>query len=327
MKRQSRTARAVAAKRLLAFLRDPRSYPGRPRSVQLIQTHASYLVLAGRHAYKVKKPVNFGFLDFSTLAKRRRICEREVALNRRLCPSIYLGVLPISLDGNRLHFGTGGRDRRIRRENAAAAGAVFHAAPVGARRERSARRGRDRRHAQALLRGARTDAGNRRVGPRQPAAHQHAGEFPADGATSSARPSRRAAFEAIRTYTNDFFRRHATLFAARIRERRIRDCHGDLHLEHIHLGPAGVTIYDCIEFNDRFRYIDVASDAAFLAMDLDFRARPDLARHFAARMAQALRDPGMDALLDFYKCYRACVRGKVESIAGGGSRRRAGRAP
>ena len=128
----------------------------------------------------------------------------------------------------------------------------------------------------------------------------------------------RDGFETIRTFTNDFLRRHAARFAARIRGRRIRDCHGDLHLEHIHLGPAGVTIYDCIEFNDRFRYVDVASDVAFLAMDLDFHGRPDLARYFATRMAKALRDPGLAPLLDFYKCYRACVRGKVEALRAAG---------
>ncbi|MSU33725.1 MAG: hypothetical protein EXS36_01160 [Pedosphaera sp.] len=79
----------------------------------------------------------------------------------------------------------------------------------------------------------------------------------------------RPAFETIRFYTNEFYKRHASLFESRVREKWIRDCHGDLHLEHIHLTPGDLNIYDCIEFNDRFRYVDVASDAAFLAMDLD----------------------------------------------------------
>ncbi len=313
MKAPSKRLPNVAAERLLAFLRDPRSYPGRPRSVQLIQTHASYLVLAGRHAYKVKKPVNFGFLDFSTLAKRHRICEREVALNRRLCPAIYLGVVPITLVGKRLRFGTGGR-------------IVEYAVKMRRLPERYF----------MLRRMARGESGPRDVdavvATLRPfyEAHEPTPEIAAWGRVSRLRISTRenfrqmerfvgeilppAAFEAIRSFTNTFFRRHAPLFAARIRERRIRDCHGDLHLEHIHLGPAGVTIYDCIEFNDRFRYIDIASDVAFLAMDLDFHARPDLALRFTGRMAKALRDPGMTALLDFYKCYRACVRGKVEAL-------------
>jgi uncharacterized protein len=104
------------------------------------------------------------------------------------------------------------------------------------------------------------------------------------------------------------------LFRQRIREQRIRDCHGDLHLEHIHITPRTLCIYDCIEFNDRLRYVDIANDAAFLAMDLDHNGRPDLSRHFAQAMAEALEDPGLLELMDFYKCYRACVRGKVESF-------------
>jgi aminoglycoside phosphotransferase family enzyme/predicted kinase len=124
----------------------------------------------------------------------------------------------------------------------------------------------------------------------------------------------RPAFEAIRFYTDQFYARHHRLFTSRIKERRIRDCHGDLHLEHIHVTPRALHIYDCIEFNDRFRYVDVASDAAFLAMDLDYEGRPDLARYFATQMASALNDDGMPRLMDFYKCYRAYVRGKVESL-------------
>jgi predicted kinase len=124
----------------------------------------------------------------------------------------------------------------------------------------------------------------------------------------------RAAFEAIRCYTNRFYARHKRLFASRITERRIRDCHGDLHLEHIHVTPRQLHIYDCIEFNDRFRYVDVASDAAFLAMDLDYEGRHDLSRFFAGQMAWALNDAGMPRLMNFYKCYRAYVRGKVESL-------------
>jgi uncharacterized protein len=94
-------------KKLVAFLSDPRSYPCRPKRVRLIQTHASYLLLVAPYAYKVEKPVNFGFLDFSSLERRRHFCEREIMLNRRLCPGIYLGVVPISLKAGKLAFGPG----------------------------------------------------------------------------------------------------------------------------------------------------------------------------------------------------------------------------
>ena len=100
---------------------------------------------------------------------------------------------------------------------------------------------------------------------------------------------------------------------SRIREQSIRDCHGDLHLEHVHLAPEMLSIYDCIEFNDRFRYIDVANDIAFLAMDFDYHGRPTVL-YFIVRLADALGDCGMLGLMDFYKCDRAYVRGKVESV-------------
>ena len=308
-------AALVSQEQLLPFLLNPQSYPHRPRTVRLVQTHASFVFLAPPFVYKVKKPVNFGFLNFSTLEKRRHFCEREVALNRRLSPDIYLGVVPISTRAGRFVFGDGDGDA-----------VVEYAVQM--------RKLADGRFLDQLV-------ARQRVGPADldriaevlknfyEAQHPTA-EIEAWGRIDRLRISTdenfrqtkefightlsRAAFETIRFYTNRFYARHARLFASRIRERRIRDCHGDLHLEHIHLTPRALHIYDCIEFNDRFRYVDVASDVAFLAMDLDYEGRPDLARHFATRIAATLHDDGLPRLLDFYKCYRAYVRGKVESL-------------
>ncbi|MEQ2008877.1 MAG: AAA family ATPase [Limisphaerales bacterium] len=303
----------AAQERLLPFLLNPQSYPHRPRSVRLVQTHASFVFIAPPFVYKVKKPVNFGFLNFSTLEKRLHFCEREVTLNRRLCPDAYLGVVPISTRAGRFVFGEGDsvveyavqmrklsahhfldqlveRDAVIPRDLDRIAGVLRQFYEAQHPTEEIESWGRIER-----LRIS-TDENFRQTR-----------EF--IGHTIS-----RAAFEAIRFYTDRFYTRHKALFASRIRERRILDCHGDLHLEHIHLTPRALHIYDCIEFNDRFRYVDVASDAAFLAMDLDYEGRPDLARHFAAQMASALKDDGMLRLMDFYKCYRAYVRGKVESL-------------
>ena len=299
--------------RLHDFLRDPRSYPGKPARVQVLQTHASYLLLTPRRVFKVKKPVNFGFLDFSTLEKRRHFCAREVTLNRRLCPGLHLGVLPISIAGGRLRFGPG---QKI----------VEYAIEM---RRLPARYFLLRLLARGQISTSEVDAIVATLAPFY-MAQQPTSEIEKWGRVAKLRISTeenfrqteefigvtitRAAFEAIRAFTATFYRSHAALFAARIREGRIRDCHGDLHLDHIHLSPAGITIYDCIEFNDRFRYIDVASDAAFLAMDFDFNGHREFARHFATRLARALDDPALLTLLDFYKCYRAYVRGKVESF-------------
>lgn len=303
----------VSQDRLLAFLRDRRSYPGRPKRLEFLETHASWVILTTRRAWKVKKPVNFGFLDFSTLEKRRHFCEREVELNRRFGPGVHLGVVPISMNGDRLAFGSDGE-------------VVEYAVQMRRLPERFflqrmiARGGLGPRDVDAVVTALAKFYRSQKSTPAIAAWGRIAklristGENfrqtqPFIGVTIS-----RAAFEAIRLYTNGFYRRHAPLFVARVQQGWIRDCHGDLHLEHIHLGPSGPTIYDCIEFNDRFRYIDIASDAAFLAMDFDFHDRPDLSRRFAARMAEMLGDRGMPRLLDFYKCYRAYVRGKVESF-------------
>jgi uncharacterized protein len=120
--------------------------------------------------------------------------------------------------------------------------------------------------------------------------------------------------EVIRDFFGRFLEDNSDLFAQRVQQHRIRDCHGDLHLDHIHICQDKVCIFDCIEFNDRFRYIDVASDIAFLAMDFDFHGRPDLALYASSRMAVLLADPDMSLLMDFYKTGRACVRAMVEGI-------------
>jgi hypothetical protein len=132
----------------------------------------------------------------------------------------------------------------------------------------------------------------------------------------------RAKYERIREYTGDFIKTNASLFEKRVKEGRIRDCHGDLHAAHVCFtgdssvaSPGGqVCIYDCIEFNDRFRYCDVASELSFLAMDLDRYQQANLSRHLVSTYVGLSHDKELLKLLDFYKCYRAYVRGKVESF-------------
>jgi aminoglycoside phosphotransferase family enzyme len=123
----------------------------------------------------------------------------------------------------------------------------------------------------------------------------------------------RGLFDGIRAFARTFLSRHRALFRQRIREHRIRDCHGDLHMKNICLTDP-VAIFDCIEFNPRFRYGDVAADIDFLAMDLDFHGFRDLSRYFVERFAAASRDPELLQALDFYKCYRAYVRGKIHAF-------------
>lgn len=307
------TAVGVSQEQLLPFLLNPNSYAHRPRAVQLVQTHASLVFVAPPYVFKVKKPVNFGFLDFSTLAKRHHFCEREVALNRRLCPRVYLGVVPITRQGGQFAFGGDGEvvEYAVQMRQLAERGFLLHRL----RRGRLGRAVLDRlvivlkAFYEAQHPTAEVEEWGRVVRLKISTDENFRQTRNYVGKTISP-----AAFNTIRVFTNSFFQTHRELFARRIRERWIRDCHGDLHLDHIHAGPKALHVYDCIEFNDRFRYVDVASDVAFLAMDLDFHHRPDLAAHFAERIARALKDRALPRLLDFYKCYRAYVRGKVESF-------------
>jgi len=122
------------------------------------------------------------------------------------------------------------------------------------------------------------------------------------------------AHEAIRIYNDIFFEKDPPLFQERIKKGFIKDCHGDLHLNNINISPNYVCIHDCIEFKDRFRFIDIASDIAFLAMDLDFNGRSDFADFVVSEVSKNMQDDNMFKIIDFYKCYRAFVRGKIESL-------------
>lgn len=297
-------------RKVVEFLSKPLAYPHRPRRVEVVQTHASYVFLAGPYVYKVKKPVDFGFLDFSTRARRRRFCEREVELNRRLAPDVYLDVVPICRVGRTLSLGGEGPavEHAVRMRRLSAAGFASYRISRGLLGPHDIDRIAKRLARFYVDQRARTAA---RLPDRQRLSiFDNLALVRAHAADDIAR-SRIAALSA---YTRAFYRAHSSLLMRRRSERRILDCHGDLRLEHVHLDGSRVRIYDCIEFNDRLRTIDVANDIAFLAMDLDYEERPDLSQRLVERIVSDTGDAGIDRLLDFYKCYRAAVRHKVESL-------------
>ena len=299
---------------LLAFLESPRSYPHRPAAVRSTQTHISWVFFASPFVYKVKKPVNLGFLDFSTLEKRHHFCAREVELNRRLSPEIYLGVTPIYENEDGFSFAkTIGKIveyavkmRELAPEfflNELLAKGVVGETEIARVIARLARFYESEAPTPAIEEWGRPE--KLKISTDENFAQVE----PFVGRTISP-----AALAAIGAYTNSFYAANKNLFAERIEQRRIRDCHGDLRLDHVHITPDAVTIFDCIEFNDRFRFIDIANDLAFLAMDFDFEREHKLGVLFLRNAARELRDPGILPLGDFYKCYRAFVRGKVESL-------------
>jgi uncharacterized protein len=323
--------------RLLDALSRPSAYPHEAEEVRSMQTHISAVFLAGPHAYKVKKPVTFDFLDFSTLERRRHFCHAEVRLNRRLAPSVYHGVVPIVAGVSGL------RVLDCLLDDAS------DAVPVGPGQEvvewavRMTRLPQERT-LKSLLRRGELDGGNgaallRRLARLLADFHSRAdrGEEIAAAAgfaavTANANDNFDELEDAVGTTVStavlrrlrqDSGRTLSTL--QRLMERRARqkvpcDTHGDLRLGHVYQlengpGQGPFVIIDCVEFNDRFRYADPVSDIALLAMELEFEGRPDLSRVLVDHYLQAARDPEGAELLDYYVAYRDIVRGKVRTLA------------
>ena len=302
---------ASALPPLIRALLDPDAYPHPVDRVELLQTHISYVLLAGEHVYKVKKPVDFGFLDFSTLGKRRYYCRREVLLNARLCPDTYLGVSRIRQ-----------REGRITMDGA---GTVIEYA-VHMRRLPG-----ERMMDRLLESGEVTKAMVRALAERL-------AEFHARAETSRriaeygdwairfnwrenvkqwepyiARTISQEQDRILRAYGEAFFVRRAEILQRRVEEMRIRRVHADLRSDAVCF-TDGICIFDCVEFSNRLSLLDITRDVGFLAMDLDYRERTDLAAAFVDHYVEISGDAELPQLLDFYACYSACVRGKVESF-------------
>ncbi len=294
----------------LRALLQPGIYDHPVHEVELIQTHISWVILAGDYVYKFKKPVDFGFLDFSDLAKRHRCCEQELLLNRRLCPDIYLALIRVTIDAA-AHFSLNGKGEVVEygvqmkrmpedrmmvhliRDGQLTADHIEALATVLADFYQRAEHGED-------IAGFGTASA---VGVNVAENFEQTASFIGKGALSQEQ------YDSIVRYSHSFLANEA-LFQRRIDDGYIRDCHGDLYSANICLADK-VYIYDCIEFNQRFRYSDIASDVAFLVMDLEFYGLDELARLFVDRFVQKTGDKGLIGMLNFYKCYRAYVRGKI----------------
>jgi aminoglycoside phosphotransferase family enzyme/predicted kinase len=290
-------------------------YPHNPDAVELRQTHISYVLLAGDYVYKIKKPVRFAFLDYSTAEKRRHFCEEEVRLNRRLAPAVYLGVVAVVQD----------RGQFVLRESLRQGEQVFEYAVKMRRLPERHFLARRLQEGKAQKRDFDRIAGKLAnfyaSAPSDQAARYGSPEAirlrlednmkevePFTGETLTLEE-----FSRIQDYNNSFFARCGDVLGTRVRDGRVREGHGDLRAEHICLEDDPV-IFDCIEFSEQFRYCDAASEIAFLAMDVDYLGAPLLSDHFVASFQNLTQDPELLRLLPLYKCHRACVRGKVESL-------------
>jgi aminoglycoside phosphotransferase family enzyme/predicted kinase len=299
----------VRLEALIRGMSDPAVYPHKPVSVQVIQTHISAVFLAGEFVYKVKKPLNLGFLDFTTLERRRYFCEQEVKLNSRFSEGIYHGVVDICETESGL--------------NLSGQGATIEVAVLMSRIPE------DRIMTNMLKKDLITSDILDRLADRIVYFHSHASGGPGIAGFGSAEVIHRNVKEnfdqtlpfvgrtidqntyyQIERLSLDFIETHGDLLLRRMRGGFIRDCHGDLHVDHVVI-LDDIMLYDCIEFNDRFRYGDTAADLAFLLMDLDFQGYPAFAKHVAERYAHTSQDTELLKLLSFYRSYRAFVRGKV----------------
>jgi len=289
------------------------AYPEAPGSVELIQTHVSWIFLAGDTAYKIKKPVDFGFLNFSTIDRRRFYCHEEVRLNSRLCPDIYLGVVEVrESPGGASFVGDGPvMDYAVK----------MRRLPAERMLDRLLERGEvtatDMRATARIIAGfhhaAATSPLISEYGQRDRIMANWQENF-AQCAASPQTPLPARELEAIREWVTSFIEKKAGIFDKRIAGGFVRECDGDIHLENICLDGGRIYIFDCIEFNERFRYCDTAADVAFLLMDLDYHRRHDLAEAVLDEYLAVSGDAGMCEMIDFYKIYRAFVRGKVESF-------------
>lgn len=311
----TQTSACEQAPRLRADLLRREAYGAlQPAAVQLVETHVSQVFLLERDVFKIKRPVDLGFLDFTTLERREAACRAEVQLNSRLAPDVYFGVVPVR------------RDRNGRASLSAAGPIIDWAVHM--------RRLPDEHRADVLLaRGKLEPRAVDVIAVRL--ARFHAATATSDVAAAFGSPEAIArnveenfaqtrsvidayvpegAAEIVRWQTA-FLRGHEALFAQRAATGRVRDGHGDLRLEHVYFeGRDEPAIIDCIEFSDRFRFADVCADVAFLSMDLAAHGRVDLAERFLARYARESNDFDLYSLVDFYESYRAFVRAKVATF-------------
>ena len=286
----------------------------RTRGYTRIDTHISWVFVGPDDVYKLKKPVDFGFLDFTTDERRKAACDAEVALNRRLSPDVYLGVVAVTEgadgpeidgDGPRVWWAVHMKTLAdADRADVRLAEGRLSRAQISAIARRVA----------AFHDECRADEETARFGSTEVILQNVEENFTQTKGSLGLYLSAHEARE-VEAFQRGFVAEHGELLQARIDAGRIRDGHGDLRLEHMYLTDGGdISIIDCIEFNDRFRYADVCADAAFAAMDLSRLGHVELSEQFLAAYARAADDFDLYAVVDFYESYRAYVRGKIASF-------------
>jgi aminoglycoside phosphotransferase family enzyme/predicted kinase len=297
---------------LIRALHDAACYDHPVREIRLVETHISWVLLTGRYAYKIKKPVNLGFLDFSTLDKRRFYCEEELRLNRRLAEALYLGVIPITgspssprLNGSgeaieyavkMIQFSEDARlDRMLARGELQTMHVDLLAQELAEFHDRIAIAGDDRPYGDPEHIHEPVRENFEQIRPRIEASDQ-------------------TQLQRLQAWSELTFAELGKMFEDRKRRGFIRECHGDAHLANMVWHDERVLLFDCLEFSENLRWTDTMSEVAFVTMDLDDRGRADLARRALNAYLEHTGDYEGLAVFGFYQVYRALVRAKVACI-------------
>ena len=303
----------VASPQFVDALQNPKCYPHPVSRVTLVETHISWVLLTGQYVYKIKKPVMFTFVDFSTLQKRRWFCEEEVRLNRRLAPQLYLGVVPITgspsdprMDGEETPFEFAVKMKQFLPEH------EFHKlllmGEINEQVISQLAKDIGEFHSRIEPAGEKTSYGEpdmvwRSVG-------ECFEEIPRDALSL---PIQKC-LQAINEWTKQEWERLRPVFVQRKSSGHIRECHGDLHLGNVALFEGRICVFDALEFEPRLRWIDVISEVAFLVMDLQSKNRVDLAYWFLNRYLEVTGDYAGMMVFRLYEVYRALVRAKVAGL-------------
>lgn len=299
---------------LIEFLSDPRNYPESTKNFRIIQTHISFIFLLDEYVYKIKKPVNFGFLDFTTLEKRKYYCEKEIELNKRLAKEFYIGVVPISKVKDGFEFSD---------KNPCEYAVKMRRLPDELLLSNLIKRGIGEDdliriaeklanfHNSAYTEGKILEFGriekfrvNTDENFEQTEKYKGVTIYPGD-------------HEFIKNMVNLFYESYGHLFGGRIEKKKVKDCHGDLRMEHICVLPQDIVVFDCIEFNERFRYHDILNDIAFLTMEMEyegFHREKEIVERKWFEITEGKAGEDIFKLYLFYLSYRSFVRGKVTSF-------------
>ncbi len=299
---------------LLEFLSYPENYPEKSKSLKIIQTHISFIFILDNYVYKIKKPVNFGFLDFTTLEKRKYYSLKEIEINRRLAKDIYIGVVPISKVKDKFEFSDKNPVEYVVKMKRLPEEFLLSNLIKKGIKEKDLIRIADK--IAEFHSKAETNEYILSMGKMEKIKINTDENFEQTEKYKNITIKDKD-HEFIKKKVDKFYENFENLFEKRIKNKKIKDCHGDLRMEHICVLKKDIIIFDAIEFNERFRYHDILNDIAFLTMEMDyegFRKEKKIVEDRWFEICEKEKNEEILKLYYFYLSYRSFVRGKVTSF-------------